>query len=100
MPDGTISNSSYAFVNTGIHVWQNSSITDVPMGNSNMYGQNYVYCLYNNQDPRCLGGDNEADHYFYFTHAVSKQLFYLCLVLSLFRLLTVSLNNSFILLSR
>ncbi|KAK9898158.1 hypothetical protein P389DRAFT_166473 [Cystobasidium minutum MCA 4210] len=65
--DGTVSNSSYAFVNTGIHVWNNASINEAPMGTANMYGQNYVYCLDNNEDPRCAGGDNEEDHYFYFT---------------------------------
>lgn len=71
MPDGTLSNSSYAFVNTGIHVWTNSSIQEAPMGTSNQYGQNYVYCLFNNEDARCAGGDSEEDHYFYFTDMVS-----------------------------
>lgn len=70
MPDGTLSNSSYAFVNTGIHVWTNSSIQEAPMGTANMYGQNYVYCLFNNEDPRCAGGDSEEDHFFYFTDIV------------------------------
>lgn len=71
MPDGTLSNSSYAFVNTGIHVWTNETIREAPMGSANMYGQNYVYCLFNNEDPRCAGGDSEEDHYFYFTDLVS-----------------------------
>lgn len=67
MPDGTLSNSSYAFVNTGIHVWGNNSIRETAMGTANMYGQNYNICLEGREDPRCGGGNNEADHYFYFT---------------------------------
>lgn len=72
MPDGTLSNSSYAFVNTGIHVWNNETINEAPMGTANMYGQNYIYCLDNNEDARCAGGDSEEDHYFYFTDIVSS----------------------------
>lgn len=41
------------------------------MGTANMYGQNYNICLDGNEDERCAGGDNEADHYFYFTDIVS-----------------------------
>lgn len=44
------------------------------MGSANMYGQNYNICLDNNEDPRCAGGDNEEDHYFYFTDIVSKNM--------------------------
>lgn len=42
------------------------------MGTANMYGQNYNICLDGNEDERCAGGDNEADHYFYFTDIVSS----------------------------
>lgn len=77
MPDGTLSNSSYAFVNTGIHVWNNETINEAPMGTANMYGQNYIYCLDNNEDARCAGGDSEEDHYFYFTDIVSSLPFVL-----------------------
>lgn len=74
MPDGTLSNSSYAFVNTGIHVWGNNSTRETAMGTANMYGQNYNICLDDREDARCAGGNNEADHYFYFTDIVSEDL--------------------------
>lgn len=71
LPDGSRSNSSYAFVNTGIKVWTDESITDAPDGRIPMYGQNYLYCLHNREDARCAGLDREEDHWFYFTEAVS-----------------------------
>lgn len=45
--------TEYKFVNTGIHVH----------GTSPVYGQDYDVCSGWNEDPRCAGGNSEADHY-------------------------------------
>lgn len=70
LENGTLSDSEYVFVNTGIHVWTNSSILESPMGTANMYGQNYDVCIGYRQDGRCAGGDNPADHLFYYSDIV------------------------------
>lgn len=83
LANGTVSDSEYAFVGTGIHVY----------GSGNpMYGQHFGelpplapsrcvprylmltcvpsltdVCVDNPRDARCAGGNNEADHYFYYT---------------------------------
>ncbi|KAI5480233.1 protein of lipase, class 3 family [Pseudohyphozyma bogoriensis] len=51
-------NSSYTFVNTGVHLF----------GSNPMYGQDYAVC-YDPSEAECGGGDSEADHWFYYTPA-------------------------------
>jgi len=47
----------YTFVEQGFHIF----------GTNSTFGQNYYECGFNIDDPNCLGGDNEADHEFYYT---------------------------------
>lgn len=44
--------ANYTFVDTGIHVF----------GTSSMYGQDFYVCVDAPTDPRCHGGNVEADH--------------------------------------
>ncbi|KAM0751102.1 alpha/beta-hydrolase [Meredithblackwellia eburnea MCA 4105] len=52
-----ITDGGYSMVLTGVHLF----------GTNPMYGQNYTDCEYVANNPECLGGSTESDHYFYFT---------------------------------
>ena len=82
LANGTVSDSEYAFVGTGIHVYGSGN----PMYGQH-FGESHLYslvrslvsllltrvpvptdvCVDNPRDARCAGGNNEADHYFYYT---------------------------------
>lgn len=79
LSNGSTAISDYAFVGTGIHVYGNRSSTP-GLGSANMYGQNYDVCMDSTTDPRCAGGNSEADHYFYYTDIVSLSRFYMVLL--------------------